>query len=190
MLIRQTITSYGWSFWKCGDLYNHIYIINCVQCLKVNFASFKVPFKLISVSWPYNVSKHFRNPVLQSSKFYVVLSNQNFTAQVIQFVIFCTDFELSEDGFCDVCTRLKVYFTYGGDDGSSEEESAAEIPVARVIGRVSNGTHSSADRVYCMLGKDAHAEKDSNGHFGSTTIRPISPRHTEMCARCRSFSEY
>lgn len=42
--------------------------------------------------------------------------------------------------------------------------------MAGVIGRVSNGTHASADRVYCMLGKDAHTEKDSNTHSGSASL--------------------
>lgn len=63
-----------------------------------------------------------------------------------------------------------VYFTYRGNNGSSEEERTAEVPVAGVIGRVSNGTHSSTDRIHCMLGKDAHTDKDSDSHFGSASL--------------------
>lgn len=42
--------------------------------------------------------------------------------------------------------------------------------MAGVIGRVSNGTHSSTDRVYCMLEKMHTREKHSKSHFGSASL--------------------
>lgn len=41
--------------------------------------------------------------------------------------------------------------TYGCDDSPSEEEGAAHIPVAGVVGCVSAGTNSSTHGIYGVL---------------------------------------
>ncbi len=86
--------------------------------------------------------------------------------------------------------------TYRGNDGSSEEERAAEVPVAGVIGRVSNGTHSSTDRIHCMLGKHVHTENDSDRHFGSASLTVtilanhfIKPFFLSHPAQCQTLQE-
>ena len=46
------------------------------------------------------------------------------------------------------------YGTYGCDDGPGEEEGTAKVPVAGIVGRVSDGTHSCTHSVDRMLGKE------------------------------------
>lgn len=44
-----------------------------------------------------------------------------------------------------------LFRTYSGDDGPGEEECTTEVPVTVIMGCVSNGTHSGADRIHRML---------------------------------------
>lgn len=41
--------------------------------------------------------------------------------------------------------------TYGCNDGSSEEEGTAHVPVAGIVGCVSNRTHSCTHGIYGVL---------------------------------------
>lgn len=81
-------------------------------------------------------------------------------------------------------------FTDGGDDRSSEEEGAALVPVAGVVGHVSDRAHSRAHGIHGVLQRSRahiivttlHQRRDSRSRSRASSARRQT-RQTHVCCR-------
>lgn len=80
--------------------------------------------------------------------------------------------------------------TDGGDDGSGEEEGAALVPVAGIVGRVFEGTHARAHGIDGVLQKSEEGVKvrknnNNTNHDGHGSSRLSSTEGFKVTIACQ-----